>query len=239
MWFYFIRSYTNAQSVAKQLEHVDTHVALARLLVISKRVVPNTNHTYVHFLFPYKRENGSVRVTVCTKEWVHGVLLESNTRNKESKATQAQELAIAKERVAELEADLQVAKAAAEKTALGKSESESNLKNAMDSLELSKAKASQLKAQLKATMQELESVKAQRGVLKMRSEAGYPHRSLSESSSSPAPASKYYKKYNKKKCKHEKRERSESSSSDSEHHKHASTAYSCKRQKAGREHHYV
>eukprot|EP00808_Paulinella_micropora_P010363 g70746.t1 len=39
MWFYFIRSYTNAQSVAKQLEHVDTHVALAKLLVISKRVI--------------------------------------------------------------------------------------------------------------------------------------------------------------------------------------------------------
>eukprot|EP00808_Paulinella_micropora_P027155 g16789.t1 len=38
LWFYFIRSYTNAQSVAKQLEHVDTHVALARLLVISKRI---------------------------------------------------------------------------------------------------------------------------------------------------------------------------------------------------------
>eukprot|EP00808_Paulinella_micropora_P010362 g70745.t1 len=112
----------------------------------------------------------------------------SNTRNKESKAAQAQfmlylhlcthyykctyvvqELATAKERVAELEADLQVAKAAAEKTALGKSESESNLKEAVDNLELSKAKASQLKAQLKATMQELESVKAQREVLKMRS----------------------------------------------------------------------
>eukprot|EP00808_Paulinella_micropora_P004471 g44362.t1 len=76
MWFYFIRSYINAQSVGKQLEHVDTHVALARLLVISKRVVPNTNHTYVHFLFAYKRENGSVRVTVCTKEWVHGMVPE-------------------------------------------------------------------------------------------------------------------------------------------------------------------
>eukprot|EP00808_Paulinella_micropora_P013465 g5824.t1 len=76
MWFYFIRSYTSAQSVAKQLEHVDTHVALARLLVISERVVPNTNHTYVHFLFAYKRENGSVRVTVCTNEWVHGVVPE-------------------------------------------------------------------------------------------------------------------------------------------------------------------
>eukprot|EP00808_Paulinella_micropora_P027154 g16788.t1 len=115
----------------------------------------------------------------------------SNTRNKESKAAQTQELAIAKERVVELEADLQVAKAAAENTALGKSESEPNLKEAVDNLELSKAKASQLKAQLKATMQELESVKAQREVLKMRSGAGYPHRSLSESSSSPAPASKY------------------------------------------------
>ena len=76
MWFYFIRSYTNAGSVAKQLEHRDTHVALARLLAISKRVVPATNHTYIHFLFAYKRENGSVRVTCCTKEWVHTVVPE-------------------------------------------------------------------------------------------------------------------------------------------------------------------
>eukprot|EP00808_Paulinella_micropora_P009077 g28386.t1 len=51
--------------------------ALARLLVISKRVVPNTNHTYIYFLFAYKSENGSVRVTVCTKEWVHGVVPEA------------------------------------------------------------------------------------------------------------------------------------------------------------------
>eukprot|EP00808_Paulinella_micropora_P001137 g63051.t1 len=73
----------------------------------------------------------------------------------------------------------------------------------------------------------------------MRSGAGYPHRSLSESSSSPAPAAKYSKKYNKKKCKHEKRERSEFSSSDSEHHKFASPARNCKRKKAGRNHNYV
>eukprot|EP00808_Paulinella_micropora_P009076 g28385.t1 len=121
----------------------------------------------------------------------------SNTRNKEAKAAMAQELAAVKGRpwVAELESELQVTKAAAEKTALSKSESESNLKEAVDNLELSKAKASQLKSQLKATLQELESVKAQRDVLKMRSGAGYPHRSLSESSSSPAPASKYSKKY--------------------------------------------